>query len=86
MSYNEQDYPEPHKFMPERYLKNGKLTDNIVVAIAATNTGGPAGFIVAVAFNAYCYGCSSSLVRVTDGTPDGTWKFCLTLPVPASFE
>jgi hypothetical protein len=61
-------------------------SDDIVLAIAATNTGGPAGFIVAVAFDAYYYGCSSTLVKITDGTPDGTWKFSLAQPVPAGFE
>ena len=56
-------------------------TDDIVIAIATTNAKGLAGFIVAVAFDAYYYDCSSTLV---DGTPDGTWKF--NLAVPAGFE
>ena len=59
-------------------------TADIVLAITATNTGGPAGFIVAAVFDAYYYDCTSSLVEVTDGTPDGTWKF--NLGVPAGFE
>lgn len=56
-------------------------TDEIVLAITATNTAGPAGFIVAVAFDAYYRDCSCTLVEVTDGTPDGTWKFNLGVPV-----
>jgi hypothetical protein len=59
-------------------------SDNIVLVVAATNTTGPAGFIVAAAFNAYYCDCTSTLVKVTDGTPDGTWKF--NLAVPAGFE
>ena len=58
--------------------------DKIVLAVAAANTGGPAGFIVAAAFDAYYCDCTSTLVKVTDGTPDGTWKF--NLAVPAGFE
>ena len=59
-------------------------TDTIVLAINVTNSGGPAGFIVAAAFNVV--GCSdaSTLFKVTDGTPDGTWKF--NLDVPDGFE
>ena len=58
-------------------------TDTIVLAINATNNGGPAGFIVAAAFN--IVGCSgTALFKVTDGTPDGTWKF--NLDVPDGFE
>ena len=59
-------------------------TNNIVLAINATNGGGPAGLIAAVAFHATTVGCSTNLVKVTDGTPDGTWKF--NLGVPAGFE
>ena len=29
MLNNEQDYPEPHEFRPERYLKNGKLDSSV---------------------------------------------------------
>ena len=57
---------------------------DIELAIHATNTDGPAGFIVAVAFN--YYDCPGSFVKVTDGTPDGTWKFSLAQPLPAGFE
>jgi hypothetical protein len=60
------------------------FTDNIVLAIATNNTDGPAGFIVAVVFNTVYDNCYSPLVSVTDGTPEGTWKF--NLGVPAGFE
>ena len=59
-------------------------SNNIVLAINATNGGGPAGFIVAVAFHASTVSCSANLIKVTDSTPDGTWKY--TLSVPAGFE
>ena len=55
-------------------------TDNIVLAVDATNEGGPAGFIVAAAFNVEYADCSTTLVEVTSGTQDGTWKFDLTVP------
>ena len=29
MLNNEQDYPEPHEFKPERYLKDGKLDSSV---------------------------------------------------------
>ena len=66
------------KFYPQ------PITDTIVLAINATNGGGPAGFIVAASFNATTVGCSTTFIKVTDGTPDGTWKF--NLDVPAGFE
>ena len=59
-------------------------TSKIVLAINATNGGGPAGIIAAVDFHATTVGCSSTLVKVTDGTAVGTWKF--NLGVPAGFE
>ena len=37
---------------PQRWTFTLKPTDNIVLAIIATNSDGPAGFIVAVAFDA----------------------------------
>ena len=57
-------------------------TDTFVLAVNATNNGGPAGFIAAIAFNVIA--CSGALFKVTDGTPDGTWKF--NLEVPDGFE
>jgi len=29
MLNNEQDYPEPRDFRPERFLRNGKLDDSV---------------------------------------------------------
>jgi len=29
MSNNEQDYPEPREFRPERFLKNGQLDGSV---------------------------------------------------------
>ena len=64
----------------QRWTFTLEPTDSIVLAITATNTGGPAGFIVAVVFDAYYCDCSSNLFKVTDGTPDGTWRFNLGVP------
>ena len=67
----------------QRWTFTIEPSHDIVLAITATNTLGPAGFIVAAAFNTY-YCDTSTLIKVTDGTPDGTWKF--NLGVPDGFE
>ncbi|KAF8624375.1 hypothetical protein AX15_005908 [Amanita polypyramis BW_CC] len=56
-------------------------TDDIVIAVDAVNTGGPAGLIAAVEFDvANCDGCSSYLVYISDSS----WKY--NLGVPAGFQ
>ena len=57
-----------------------RTTDDIVLAITATNKESPAGLIVAVALDAYHYDCSSILVKNTDDTPGDTWKFNIGEP------
>ncbi|KAF8726213.1 hypothetical protein AX14_007925 [Amanita brunnescens Koide BX004] len=55
-------------------------TDDIVIAVDAVNTGGPAGLIALVELDvANCY-CSSYSVYVTDNS----WKYSLT--IPADFQ
>jgi cytochrome P450 len=29
MLYDERDYPDPHEFRPERFLKNGQLDSSV---------------------------------------------------------
>ncbi|KIL58068.1 hypothetical protein M378DRAFT_171038 [Amanita muscaria Koide BX008] len=55
-------------------------TDDIVIAVNATNFAGPAGLIVAIAFDAADCNCTTTRFAVSDGT----WKANHT--VPARFE
>ena len=60
------------------------LAQSSLIQINATNTKDSAGFIVVVTFDAYYHDCFSTLVKVADDAPDGSWKF--NLAVPAGFE
>lgn len=55
-------------------------TDDIVIAVNATSTGGPAGLIVAIGFDAADCNCTTTRFAISDGT----WKANHT--VPAGFE
>jgi hypothetical protein len=57
-------------------------TSNIVIAVNATNTGGPAGLIASVGFDAELADCDCSTTLFY--TTDGTWKF--NTSVPAGFQ
>ena len=58
----------------------GSPTRNIVVAVNADNTGGPAGVIAALELNLEVGSCSAYSVYVTDNS----WKY--NLGVPAGFQ
>ena len=55
-------------------------TDDIVIAVEATNTGGQAGIIASIGLDATDCPCNTTLFYTTDGT----WKFSTS--VPAGFE
>jgi cytochrome P450 len=44
MLHDEDIYPEPHKFNPERFLENGKLNPNVRDPTVAFGFGRHAGF------------------------------------------
>ncbi|KAF8325497.1 hypothetical protein F5887DRAFT_1165092 [Amanita rubescens] len=58
----------------------GSPTQNIVVAVNAENTGGPAGVIAVLELNVGVRSCSGYSVYVTDSS----WKY--NLGVPAGFQ